>query len=403
MGTLAIKNKLAFYLVIDNAIQVDFVVGGLSSFLLIESTNSFVPVARLKFTDLTGLVLDNYDKLYTGDLVYNLGHAGDSGKNGVKQYNHYIFTQKPTELFTPVSTSSVAFDITTWAELGPTLTYGDHVRSFGEVSAADAITALCTEEGIATRMIEPGSDKQFYIQGQWTNAQFIRYLATKAVSKENGQRGYLYFTDREGKLTFASPKYVYEQNKASAVKLAFASNPKYYAEHKDTTVLSWAFESNAQLFFSSTSYGRVFKYFDPSEYKYDEVLKTAANEVSAFSITTFALLNTKFGDYSLSEPLGRKIVDEVTLNTRSMSSLFDLTVLINYNDDVRLGSVVNFQMHLEKGISSASSRMVLDVISADWVVCKIAHRVDAESKEYFMKLSLTRSGIGQKAAQNLMK
>jgi len=114
-------------------------------------------------------------------------------------------------------------------------------------------------------------------------------------------------------------------------------------------------------------------------------------------------LNTKFGDYSLSEPLGRKIVDEVTLNTRSMSSLFDLTVLINYNDDVRLGSVVNFQMHLEKGISSASSRMVLDVISADWVVCKIAHRVDAESKEYFMKLSLTRSGIGQKAAQNLMK
>ena len=398
---IGIKNKLFLLLIIDNEIQVNLTAGILTKFIIKESTSLFCPIAEVIFTDTTGLVIDNYSKLCTGSLIFKAGYAGESGIEDITAHNHVLVTQKPSQLFTGLSSRSLTFDIVTWSDIGPKLTYGDHVRHFPEGSASSVITALCAEEGIETGIIEPSIDAQFYIQAQWTNAQFIRYLADKAVSSTN-QRGFLYFTDREGKLTFSSPKYLYDQNVSNPIKLVFANNPEYYSEHKDTVILSWTIKSNAQLYISSSSYGTVFKYFNPEEYKYNEELKQMSAEVSNFNFSAASLLNTQFSDYSTSDYLGTKIVDDITMNTRAMSSLMDMSVLVNYNDNIKLGSVIEFYSYSTDEIE-ATNKVIIDAISSKWVVCDISHQVDKKSMNYYSWISVTRSGIGSKNTTNLMK
>ena len=399
---IAVKPKLSFFLKIDDYLQVDLVAPILSTFKLVESTTLFVPTAKIVFTDDTGLLIDNYDRLYTGELKYNIGFPDEFGTENMNEYTHYLFTQQPSELFTSMTTNSVVFSFVTWDKIGPKLMMQDYVKSFdGEKSASEVVQELISDMGLEEGVIEPSKDKQHYIQAQWTNAQFIRYLAEHAEA-ESGTRGFLYFVDRDGKFSFCSPEYLYKENKGSAVKLTFTNNPAYYEDHKLETVLSWRFVSRAQLWLTNMSYGKIFKYFDHEDYKYDEETKTLKDDVSNFNTTEYALLNEDFTDYTKSTTVNTKNVDKFKLSTRSTGSLIDLLVLIKYNEDIKLGSVVKFY-HPIQDLKEREQKLTLDMIGSDWIVSHVTHMVDKNSMTYYMRIVLTRCGIAQKEASKLMQ
>ena len=399
---IAVKTKLNFFLEVDDYVQADLVNNILSSFKLVESTSLFVPTAEIVFTDDTGILIDNYDRLFTGTLAYNLGFPDEFGTDNTNKYEHLFFSQKPSQLFTGMTTNSVTFSFATWDKNGPAFMMQDHVRSFdGEKSASEVVQEVISDMGLEEGVIEKSQDKQHYIQAQWTNAQFIRYLAERAESKD-GVRGFLYFLDREGKFTFASPKYIYEQNKGDAVKLTFTNNPAYYEDNKTETVISWRFVSKAQMWLTSMSYGKIFKYYDREEYKYDEETLKLVDAVSKFNTTEYALLNKDFEDYTKSVTDNTKNVEEFMLNTRPMASSMDLMIMIKYNEDVKLGGVVTFYMPIQK-LPEREQEITMDMIGGDWIVCQITHLVDKESMTYYMNLVVTRSGVAQKEAKNLIQ
>lgn len=400
---IAVSNKLSLWLDIDDEyIRADLVNNVLSKFNLVESTMLYCPIAEVTFTDDTGVLIDNYDRLSAGIIKYNVGFPNESGTSNTFEYEHYLFSQRPSQLFTGMTTNSVTFDIVTWDKIGPDLMIKDEVKSFdGEKSASEVIKEIVEDLGLEEGVIEDSQDKRHYIQAQWTNAQFIRYLSKHAESGD-GVRGFLYFIDREGKFSFCSPKYLYDQNKGSAIKLTFTNNPAYAEEHKDEAVLSWRFVSRAQKWIVNSGYGSRFKFYDREEYKYDEEEKKIKDDVSKFNTTEYTLLNEDFEDYLRSESVGTKQVDEFKLMTRSMNSLMDLLVVIKYNDSVKLGSVIKFYMPIQD-IPEREQKTMLDMIGSEWVVSHIKHMVDKGSMTYYMRLILTRSGVAQKDAQRLIQ
>ena len=133
-NTLGVKNKLSFFMNIDRYLTINLSAGILSKFFLVEATSSFVPSARLVFTDNNGLVIDNFDRLHTGVLEYHLGYPKASAVDKMFSFEHFLFSLKDAQLFTSMDTASIVMNMATWDIAGPTLMTADHTKSYGELS-----------------------------------------------------------------------------------------------------------------------------------------------------------------------------------------------------------------------------------------------------------------------------
>lgn len=371
--------------------------GVMESFILIEDTSSMFPTARLKFVDITGEAMNNLDLLYTEPLEYNIGFPKESELDNLEQYKHRLFDLKKCNLTSPMDTRSVNFDITSWSEIAPEFCVGDKVRSFGEKSASEAIKAILSSSSASAGIIETSTDSRNYIQAMWTDAQMIKHLADNAVSSVGG-KGFLFFTDRDSKLTFASAKYLYNKGKSSAKTLTYSNLSD--ADDADS-IIEYSFSSPAGLYMTSQGYGKRFNYYDSESYEYKEETKTVEDEVAKVNFSDYMVVDKNNMDLTRGYNVGQKIDDsDLEFSGRHLSSLVDLNVLVKHNPDIKLGSVVKVVLPVKNDDESNEANMISDTFSSYWLVCKITHYIKGIS--YMMKITLTRSGLGMKDAKNLL-
>ena len=384
------------------SIEANLLGGLLDKFFIIESCSGVFPTAEISFADRGGVVVDNIDRLYVGPIIYQFGYPDTSIVAHRQSHRHAMFAIRKAELTSVVDTDSLLLDLLTRSEISERLTVEDPVRSFGAVSASAAARLAVEADGVAIRKVEEGSDKRVYIQAQWTTVQFLRHLAQRHVSSAYGAKGAVFFFDRKDELTFGSPKWLLESGKASAVPLTFSTNPTFLAEDP-SAILAWSFSSSGRLYPDRYGIGQTFKYYDAVNYAYAEVLKRLGQIKADFE--TSAATAVKRLNVSRSRYIGSVVTaDDLLMDSKSLSTLVDLQVLIQFSDQIRLGDVVDVTIPINEranrvrtiGRGTSPVAQILESLSSYWLVSKITHFVDHGSRHYLMKLVLTRSGFGIK-------
>ena len=402
---LGIKGKASLVMVINEAIQADLI-GIASQFYIVEDTSQLVPTAHLTFVDQNGLIIDLMDKLIAGDIRFDFGWPETNESENLFSHRHRLFRINESQQFTAMTASSIALDLVTWSRMAPALTIEDKIRSFGSVSASTIISQLVSEAGGTEKLIESSADERAYIQAQWTDSQFIRHLADHAVSADGTARGFLFFFDRHEQFTFASPKYLYDQNKPEEAddesSLIFANNPEIVAEDA-SVILAYSFDSDAKSWLSKNGYGTVFSWYDTTDYSYNTETKKLSDDVANFSISDFTMMETEYDALSKGMYTGRKLDDsDNMLRTRYQASMINLNVLIKFDADINLGDVIRIVLPVPDDPSRKESRVMLDTLSSYWVVSRIVHYIDSRTTEYMMKIKLTRTGVSLKESELLV-
>jgi len=370
--------------------------GCLRSFVMIESTNVFLPTLELIVLDRGNELLGSFTIAGTDKLIIDLSNlTGDSYK-----YEFELYSIKEAELRSLLDIGSNMMTMTFWTPRWRDLFQGFKVRSFGKMPASAVADAIIDAD---EKEIEDSLDARNYIQAQWTDAQFLRHLARYAVGRDSA--GYWYFFDRYDKFFFCTPAYLIKKPLKEGNKFEFVNMPDKIQDMDPEIkpILAWRLVSNYKTLLLQSGYGSVVKYFDydTKSYKERTVLYDSTrlpaltdwvylpeDDLNANRIRSSYQGNiTDLGYYDEPYRAASRLISNTTY------SLLSLEVIIRGDKNILLGDKISVRIPESAGPIGESLDMTC--ISGEWLISRISHMIDVRQRSYLMKLVLVRSGINK--------
>jgi hypothetical protein len=370
--------------------------GLLRSYIMIESTNMFLPVLQLVVLDRENILLGAFTLTGADRLQIDLGDlTGDD-----YTYKYELFSIQEAELRSLLAVDSM-MTITFWPLRWKELFKGFKVRGFSKIPASTVASNVVT--GVKEKEIEPSKESRNYIQAQWTDAQFLRHLAQYAVGKYSA--GYWYFFDRYDKFFFCTPAHLLMKPLKPTHKFEYVNDPESMRDldREFKPILAWRLTSNYKTLLLQSGYGSTVKWFD-----YDD---------KAYKESTILYTNTELPDFvdwvfmskdDMDKNKVRSIYqgnmskaayskEDYRTATRNISNaiynLLSLEIIIRGDKEIRLGDKVQVNIPAIVDLKGIYRRM--DTLSGYWLISKISHMLEVNQRSFLMKLVLLRSGINK--------
>lgn len=396
---LGIKDKAVLRMIIDDA-DFNLLAGTTSEFYIIEAANMLVPAGHLTFTDVDRSLVNNLDRLMSALITFRVGYPSEFGTENLNDFNHVLFSLKDSDIYSSMDVSTMKISMDTWDFLGPSLTTGNRVMSYGRDTTDKIIEKFAEDRNIELGTIEPSSDIRSYLQAGWSDATFLRHLSKMAISNEYKTQGYVCFLDRDRKLTFSSVKYLFEKGKENPVNLIFTNNPNLV--DKPNAIISWCIRSNGKFYEYRSGVNRKYAYFDKDLLKFTEETQRFDDNIKNLATSNYTGVSTGESDFTNLIDVGLKN-STISYQNKFQSSMLSFDCLVRYDENIKLGSVILVEIPSGEASLSPQSNIIMDSISSYWIVSRITHYVDNTSSNYFLKLSLVRSGIGSNESVGLVK
>jgi len=370
--------------------------GLLNRFVMIESTNMFLPSLELTVLDRENQLIGAFTITSSDKLVIDISYASDD----TETYEFELYSIRESELRSLIDIGSTEVTMTFWPSGWRDLFQGSKVRGFSKMSASSVASDIVAAE---EKEIELSSEKRNYIQAQWTDAQFLRHLATYAMSRESA--GYWYFFDRYNKFFFCTPIYLMRKPlQQETHKFEFVNVPeeleKEDREYKP--IFAWRMLSNYQTMLLQSGYGTKVKWFDydVKSYKEKTILYTDTNFpslgkwvfITKDEITIDRIRSSMIGNTSTDTYYDEPYRVATLKMSNTIYSLFTLEVIVLTSKYIRLGDKV--LVHIPEGGSKGSTALI-ECISGEWLVSKISIMMDVKQRTLFSKLVLIRSSINK--------
>lgn len=361
----------------------------ISSIGLTETLSFGTPFLVIKMQDALGDLINH--TYISPDAVYDL-YLGESQDNNNK--SSFSISVNNMENITIGKTEDIALDLSFINSNWDKMLRDTTSKSWKNKKYSDVVKELADKYEFNTDDIEESGGLQDIIQPNWSDIKFIRWMVKQAINTR-GIGGYDFGLTLDNRMIFATLDKLYDK-KPSKVVILSTPNNKVDLFFSGFTIK----QDYAPMLIQGAS-GLKYTYFDYATKKYITGTRSITDS-DARQMSDWAFIAEEHNTANKSYDGGRDITTADVVASKvsnSANSIQKITITTKGDINTHIGDIVSVVIPS----SEFSKTIINEKYSGHWLVGKILHNVDFESKTFQSTITLVRAGINGVDLKGLIK
>jgi len=358
---------------------------------IIETMMSATPYVTLKFFDATGDLSTN--AVIIPDDIWNIefGQSDDSFLKTSFKFSTLEFVNN-----NKTNTDNIMVVSNMISNNWEGLFKNTYNRSWSAKKYSEIIKEIATEIGFTKFDIEETKEEYTVIQPNWTNNQLFKWISSNSVNK-NEIGGYVYYIKLDGTFVFKTYDSIFNQKPS----IEFFNNSVQKDEEKAFNAIG--IKNNYMPTLIQGGFGIKYDYFDFES----KTFVTGESTVDSFSerqLSDWYYISNNHNEGSKNFWGGRNIKTKNVVNNKiinSANSVHKTEIFVKGNINLSVGSIINLKISYYS--SSLGKSGINETYSGYWLIWKIAHLFDSDSKSFDSHLFLSRNGVNGIDVKGLVK
>lgn len=350
---------------------------------IIESIGSLVPYMSVKLIDQTADLINVNPIIPDGEFNLTIGKGSDVVLNPKFKISSY-----QVEALDKDNLGNLFLNAHLVSSKWEKLIKVTKNRSWSDSYYSDAVNDIATELEL-TPDIEPTYGMYNIIQPNWTNSNFIKWLANNSISQESQLGGYFYCTTFEDTLLFKTFDKAFQQKPIKEI-----SHFSLGGQLQDKVGFNtFGVKADYMPVLNYGGFGMNYTFFD-----YDSKTFTDTNlvltDMEEIQLSDWYYVGKTHVEPSKFYYGGRNTLSQDIVQNRilkSTNSVNSVDIIIEGDIDFHAGQLIDLRVPT---LEYHKQEMVInELYSGYWLIWKVAHVVDVAGANFTTHLYLTRSGI----------